>query len=55
VAFAVCRHKSRFRDWLMSEFPVLWGAHAERTRQRIDARASVVDLGIERSPPKPAL
>ena len=62
MGYAVCRHKSRFRDWLVSEFPVRWGAQydtivyrnkgdAERIRRRFGGRTSVVDLGIERMPP----
>jgi len=65
VGYAVCRHKLRFRDWLVSEFPVAWGPEpeaiiypnkgdAERIRQRIGGRSSVIDLGITRIPPESA-
>ena len=65
MGYAVCRHKLRFRDWLVSEFPVLWGAQtdavvyptkgdAERIRKRIGGAATVVDLGVERAPPESA-
>ena len=62
MGYAVCRHKSRFHDWLVSEFPILWGAQAtaivypnkgdaERVRHRISGRTSVIDLGIVPPPP----
>ena len=65
MGYAVCRHQSRFRDWLVSEFPVAWGLEtdaivyqnkgdAERIRHRIGGRTSVVDLGAARTPPEPA-
>lgn len=65
MGYAVYRHKPRFRDWLVSEFPLAWGAKAdavvypnkgdaERIRQRIGGRTAVVDLGIARTPGEPA-
>jgi len=50
---------------MVSEFPILWGIQthaivypnkgdAERIRQRIGGRTSVVDLGIARMPPESA-
>jgi hypothetical protein len=64
VGYAVCRRKSRFRDWLVSEFPIVWGAEpdavlystkgdAERIRRRIDGRTMVVDLRSTRPSPDP--
>ena len=63
VGYAVCRLKPRFRDWLVSAFPVVWGAEADaiiyptkgdaaRIRRRIGGRTTVIDLGAERMPPE---
>jgi hypothetical protein len=65
VGYAVCRLKSHFRDWLVSEFPVAWGmaadaiiyptkGDAERIRLRVGGRTTVIDLGGERTPPESA-
>jgi hypothetical protein len=57
VGYVICRLKSSFRDWLVSEFPVSWGVaadaivyptkgDAERIRQRlVPIKTAVIDLG----------